>query len=105
MVQLRALRNGIVFQFEEAITGRGKKAGFNETTATGIYVGNSFDSTAKQARWGIVTSVGDEVIDEGIVPGSRVFIEALKWTNGFEIDGDKFWKTDEECIMLVDDSV
>lgn len=103
MTTLRALRNGIVFQFEEAIKGSGKDHGFNETSQGGIYLGSSFDATAKQSRWGIVTSVGDEVMDEGIVPGARVFIEALKWTNGFEVDGQKYWKTDEECILLVDD--
>ena len=47
---------------------------------------------------------GNEVIDEGIVPGARIFIEALKWTKRFEVDGENFWKTDEDNVLAVDDS-
>ncbi len=102
MVALRALRNGIVFQFEEAVTSN--KGQFTETTKSGIYLGSNFDESAKKSRWGIVTSVGNEVIDEGIVPGARIFIEALKWTKRFEVDGENFWKTDEDNVLAVDDS-
>lgn len=102
MVALRALRNGIVFQFEELTTSN--KGQFSETTKSGIYLGANFDESAKKSRWCIVNFVGDEVIDEGIVPGARILVDALKWTNGFEVEDEKFWKTDEDNVLAVDDS-
>lgn len=102
MVALRALRNGIVFQFEELTTSN--KGQFKETSAGGIYLGESFDESAKKARWCNVISVGDEVIDEGIVPGARILVDALKWTHGFTVEDEKFWKTDEDNVLAVDDS-
>ena len=102
MVALRALRNGIVFQFEEATTNN--KGQFRETTKSGIYLGSNFDESAKKARWGIVNFVGNEVIDEGIVPGVRILVDALKWTKGFVVEDEKFWKTDEDNVLAVDDS-
>lgn len=102
MVALRALRNGIVFQFEELTTSN--KGQFKETTKSGIYLGSNFDESAKKARWCIVTSVGDEVLDEGIIVGARILVEALQWTKGFVIEGAKFWKTDEDNVLAVDDS-
>jgi len=103
MVALRALRNGIVFQFEE-LTNKSNKGQFKETSAGGIYLGESFDESAKKARWCTVISVGDEVIDEGIVPGARILVDALKWTHGFTVEDEKFWKTDEDNVLAVDDS-
>ena len=103
MTNLRALKNGIVFQFEESIK-HGKKDTFNEVSEGGIYIGGSFDATANKARWAVVVAVGDEIIDEAIVPGARVFIDALKWTNGFEFEGETYWKTDEDHILVVDEA-
>ena len=102
MVALRALRNGIIFQFEEVTTSN--RGQFQETTKSGIYLAPSFDESAKKARWGIVFFVGNEIIDKSIVPGARIFIEALKWTKRFKVDDENFWKTDEDNVLAVDDS-
>lgn len=104
MAKPRAIHKGIIFQFEELIRGLGKNTAFKTTSEGGIYLGGNFDTTAKESRWGIVTSVGDEVTDPDIVPGARVYIEALKWTNGFTVGGAKYWKTDDACILAVDTS-
>lgn len=99
---MRALRNGIVFQFEEKVT-KSKKSTFEEATDWGFQLNNDFDESAKKSRWGIIVAAGDEVIDEGLVPGARILIEALAWTNGFDVDGETYWKTDESKVLAIDE--
>lgn len=103
MSTVQALHNGIVFQFEELTKGFGKNNSFDETSKGGIYLGGNFDSTAKNPRWGIIVSVGPDVKDSSLVPGARIFIEALKWTNALTLDGVKYWKTDDDCVLLVEE--
>jgi co-chaperonin GroES (HSP10) len=104
MATLRALHDGIVFQFEEKVT-KSKKGTFEEETEWGFKLNNDFDESARNARWGIIVSVGPDIIDEGLVPGARIFIEALAWTNGVEIGDETYWKTDESKVLAIDTSV
>ncbi len=102
MSTLRPLRNGIIFQFEENII-KNKKFTFEEKTDWGFKL-NSFDESSKHPRWGIVVTVGNEVVDEGLVTGARILIEALKWTNGVEVEGETYWKTDEDHVLATDEA-
>ena len=60
------------------------------------------DRSTKQARWGKVVAVGNEVKDEGIKPGSRICIEPLMWTTENFYQNESIWQTDESHVLLVD---
>ena len=103
---LRVFRNDILFQFEsEAAVLRDKKLaqkGFKEKTSWGFeFVAP--ETSAGSARWGIVVSIGPEIVDAGIKIGSRILIENLKWTNAIEFDGAEYWKTNEDQVLLLDE--
>lgn len=96
----RAFGNGIIFQFCEKVV-KSKKSTFEESTDWGFELGNSFDESAKRARWGVVTSIGPEV-KSGITVGTKVYIEALQWSSSFTIDEVTYWKTDEDRILAAE---
>ena len=103
---LRVFHNDVMFQFEDESTwladGKVKARGFKEKTDWGFVFTNSKDS-ASNPRWGIVVTIGPDV-DEDIFIGKRVLIENLKWTEGVDFEGHKYWKTTDEFILCVDDS-
>jgi len=101
MRNIRTLGNKILFQFLEA-TSKNKRGTFENKTDWGFDIGNSFDETAKLPRWGVVVAIGPDVKEEGIVPGVKVFIEELKWTNSVDVDGEPVWQTDEDCILGIE---
>jgi hypothetical protein len=101
MKKLRTLGNKILFQFVE-VTVKGKKGTFEDITDWGFDCGNSFDASAKMPRWGTVVAIGPDIIDEGIVPGAKIFIEELKWTNEVSSEGEPFWQTDESCVLGIE---
>ncbi len=108
MSTLRAIKNRIIFQFEDEIvrksdTGK-KRSQFAERTDWGFEISN-YDESAKAPRWGIVTSVGPDIVEKEIKKGSKVLIESLQWTEAMKIDGTSFWGTDESKIMALDESV
>lgn len=92
------LHNTFLFQF------------LNETT-NGMFVDRNkgqiiltTPDTASQgnlARWAKVTHVGAEV--KCCEVGDVVLIAPGKWTPGFEIDGQKYWKSDDEWILALGD--
>lgn len=99
-MKIRAIRNHIIFTFEDGTVYRRGKEQFNEETETGFQI-VSWDETSKKARWGRIFKVGHEAQDE-FKPGMRVLIEALMWTPGFVINGKKYWRTDSSNILAVD---
>lgn len=100
MTKLRALLNNIIFQFEDKLaTANGVKQ-FSETTSWGFDLRSNFDLNTKSPRWGKVVSVGPDV-SEDIKPGTFILIEALKWTEGADVDGQIFWKTNEDQVLAV----
>lgn len=103
-VPLRVFRNDVLFQFEDegAMLNDGMKSarGFKEKTSWGFEYTSSKES-AGNARWGIVCRVGPEV-SKDIFVGRRVLIENLKWTEGAEFEGTKYWKTTQEFVLCVD---
>jgi hypothetical protein len=105
MPAIKAIRNHIVFRFENSIakkTSSGKRVKqFEEVTDWGFEI-SSYDEGTKAPRWGIVISVGHEVIDD-IQVGSRILIEPLAWTEGVEVDDITYWRTDDAKVMAIDE--
>lgn len=106
---MKAIRNHIIFAFERDIvrssSGGRDRLQFEEKTDWGFDLGNAeqgFDESSKAAQWGIVKNIGHQVRDVKV--GDRVLVEPLKWTTGVDFDGITYWRTDEDCILLVDDS-
>ena len=105
MAPIRAIRNHIIFQFEDAIVKKSdhgnSRSQFSETTDWGFEVSN-YDEGAKSPRCGIVVSIGGEVTPD-IQVGSRILVEALQWTEAIEIEGESFWRTDDSHVMALDE--
>ena len=103
MASLRAIKNHVIFQFEDETTNRdnlGKSLGqFSETTDWGFEV-SSYDESAKKHRWGTVISAGPLAYD--IEVGMRVLVEPLCWTTGVKFQTEMFWRTTVEHIVAVD---
>jgi hypothetical protein len=103
MATLKPIRNHILFQFEEKQTKHMGIAQFKEETDWGFEYANTTEGM-ETGRWVTVTHVGHEVPDY-IKPGMRVCVDKLKWTNDFEFEGEKYWRTDSDCILLIDETV
>ena len=105
MAHIKAIRNHVIFQFEDEIVRKsdhGKsRSQFAEKTDWGFEI-SSYDEGTKTPRWGIVVSVGNEVVPD-VQVGSRILIEPLQWTEAIELEGDKYWRTDDQKIMAVDE--
>ena len=103
------LHDDILFVFEEQIKIGIKSDEFIEKTDWGFTVTcpighQGFDETAKKNRWGIVIAIGPEIKDQSIIIGSRIYIEALKWTPGVVYKQKRIWKTNEKFVLLIDDN-
>ena len=96
MTMYRALRNNILFQFLDKTEG--KEGTFSERTRSGLII-PKLQATQKGERWGKVISVGPDV--DGIVEGDFILIEPLMWTVNGRSDGEKFWKTNTDKVMVV----
>lgn len=92
------LKNNIMFQFLD--TAGGSKGKFTDrATASGIVIAQT-DAQQKLPRWGKVVAVGP---DSGVSVGEFILIEALMWSFGTEVDGEKMWKTDDSHVLMVTD--
>ena len=92
-----AVDHNVIFQFvESSLYGR-----FVNEAKSGILISSLDTSQTTYPRWGKVTHLGPRVSDISV--GEFVLIEPGKWTVGFEINGQKHWKTDEDKILLVAD--
>jgi len=102
--ELVALRDHIVFQFEQdglrVNSGGNVSDAFQEKTNWGFEFFDYNEST-NHPRWGTVVVVGPEV-KEHIVPGMRVLIDALRWTNHVVYKNQKYWRTDETNLLAYD---
>lgn len=97
---IKALGQGIIFRFEDSITG-GK---FDQVTTAGIVVVNDLKDTLERPRWGVVTSVGRDVREEDVKVGQRILVESLKWTESVQHEGSKYWRTNLENVLAVEDA-
>lgn len=105
MARLRAIRNHIIFRFdEETVAWGGKRMFAEQQTDWGFKFLPNFDESAKKARYGIVDYIGPEVENPQIQPGVRILIEAQMWSDGFVFEGTEYWRTDEEKVLGIDQS-
>ena len=104
MKTLRLIKNHIVFQFEDGITRRTdtgrNRAQFTEETEWGFEI-SSYDEGTKHPRWVIVKYVGPDV-KEKIVPGMKILVDAMKWTEGVMFNGELLSRTDESHVLAID---
>ena len=89
MQKLQAVRNHIIFQFENATVKHMGVNQFEETAESGLVFVRVDDST-KSPRWGLVREIGPEC-DDDICINTRVLIDPLMWSEGFEVGGETFW--------------
>lgn len=100
MSKIKALVNGFVFKFNDEVNNKGE---FNKSpTQSGIILKASSDDSAKQPRWVTITSRGTTCADY-IQPGVEVLLPALRWTASAEVDGEKFWKSDDTQVVAYKD--
>ena len=89
-------KDGIFFTFvEDSIDGR-----FVNSTSS-IIVTSSSDKKQLIPRWAKVLATGPNVVD--VMPDDYILIETGKWTEGIPFNNIKFWKTNEEFVMLISD--
>lgn len=100
-LQLKPLHNSIIFQFLDDVVIRRGVTQFQEKTNWGFQI-SSYDESCKKPRWGVVLAVGPTV-DKSITVGTKILIEALKWTESHEHEGIKFWRTNDEQVMAIDE--
>lgn len=90
-MKLTPIKNTFIFKFQEAINSKGQFE--KNVTETGIILQSSFDDSAKESRWVVVTEVGHECSD--IRTGDEVLLPALRWTSGVKFGDETVWKSDE----------
>jgi len=98
---MQPIRDGILFAFEDDVS----KGMFDEKSEGGIILSRNADSSTSSARWGKVLAVGPKVPTKEVDIGSRVLIEPMMWTEGFEHDGVKIWKTDYTKVMAIQEAI
>lgn len=99
--KIQLIRNDVLFQFEEETrtiqSGHHTSQAFIEVSDWG-FAHHNFDESTSTPRWGVVVAIGPSVIPE-IQLGTKILIEALKWTPQSILDGEHVWKTTDDFIM------
>ena len=96
-MNIEPVYNNILFQFSyETLHNR-----FVNNSRAGLLISSLDVQQTNIPRWAQVTHVGPEVIDVKI--GDHILIDEGKWTPGFMIGGQRYWKTDEDQVMLISD--
>lgn len=90
----KAASNSIIFKFVQDTDNHS----FENKTDWGLVL-KAPTQDAGQPRWGKVVTVGPNV--ESVSTDDYVLVEPLMWTNFFEIEGSKYWRTNEEKVMLI----
>jgi len=105
-MKLHPLGNKFTFKFVDKVVIRSdqdkRRTQFEETTKSGFVI-SSYDEGAKMPRWVTVMEVGKEISDTDFKSGATVLVEALKWSEAIDFDGDTFWYSDLTKVMAVDD--
>lgn len=96
-MQIKPLKNNIIFIFEEETSG----GGFIPKTGGLIVVPQNIEHN-RTPKWGKVTALGPDVEPE-IKVGDYILVEPLMWSLGFELEKQKYWKTDDSKVMMVSD--
>ncbi len=93
--EIKPLGNNIMFIFVDDV----RQGMFYDVEKSGIIIGKSYDGSAKEPRWGVVTAVGPDV--DGIQPGQKILMEPLRWTEAMKVNNKSVWFTRESEIMCV----
>lgn len=96
---IEVLEGFILFQFEDEID-RGNHNAFLETTKSGIILRSNIDESVNLARWGVVVAIGPKV-DNDITIGTKILIDALKWTKVSTFNGEKFARTENDHVLAI----
>lgn len=95
-MNIKAIGSHVLFQFLDEVNTRNEFK--KEATSSGIIIaGDTFDSSAKEARWGRIVAVGPDVKDVEV--DDEILIPALRWTEGVKYEGHRFWMTKVEEIV------
>ncbi len=95
------IRNHFIFQFESKRTKHMGVNQFQEETDWGFEFVR-VDDTTQSARWVTVLAVGPEC-DPNVQPGMRVLLDKLMWSEAFEVDGEEYWRSDSDQVLLIDE--
>ena len=95
-MKIKAIKNHIIFEF---LDGLNSNRQFTQTTESGLHVVGHFDNSAKEPRWGKILATGPDVDADLLVDGCEVLIDNLKWTEGVEFEGKKYWRTDDNQVL------
>ena len=90
----------ILFVFEDHAS---EISGMFSEQVGSIVVNANVDMSTNTPRWAIVKQIGPQVRDPGLIPGSRILIESLRWTHAIDCQAKRFWKTNEESVLAIDD--
>lgn len=97
---LKPILNHVIFQFEDEKTKHLGVNQFQEKTDWGFEFAITRDGM-EMGRWARVIATGPDC-DENIQPGMRVCVDKLKWTIEFKHDGNVYWRTDSDQILMID---
>ena len=97
-MDLSTFSKNVIFQFVEDVTS----TRFVNSTSTGLIISSQDTNQTGMPRWGKVTHIGPEVLDVKV--GDYILIEGGKWTTGFTVGSERYWKTDEDVIMAIGDT-
>lgn len=96
-MKIKAVKNHIIFEF---LDGLNSSRQFTQTTSSGIHVVGHFDTSASEPRWARILAAGPDV-DADLLAGEacEILIDNLKWTEGVEYEGKKYWRTDDKQVL------
>lgn len=90
--QLILFRDDFTFKFVDTVT---KDGFFDKGSDTIITFSDKTEN--KRAREVIIEEVGEKC--QYVKKGDRVILEALMWTVGFDLNGEKTWISNESKIL------
>ena len=97
-MQLQPLYDHIIFQFEDnVINGL-----FQESTNFGFVLNPTHESYKEGARWATVNELGPDCSDT-LYKGQRVLVAQGMWTDGFHVEDQTFWRTEETHILALNE--
>lgn len=97
MQEIIAVGDHVIFKFvEKNIGGR-----FVNEAHSGLLISSEDTYQTNLPRWGRVTHVGPDATD--VKPDDFIMIEPGKWTTGFLVNEERFWKTDVSMIIAISD--
>lgn len=95
-MKVRLLRDSIAFKFVQNT----RNGHFSNETDWGFQIAG-IDDDFRKTRWGIVEMIGPDVTE--VKKGDYILVDSLKWTNAVTLDGEKYWRTIQEHVLIKTD--